>query len=162
MDTSCSYVAFPRTPYYGGRVLCGGAELSGAQNLSGWSEFPPGHRALGLQKLGVMRFHSRAWLCRTNASDADLFLDVGAALAAARKPSPLGEGAERSEADEGCSGGYTGPPGSYHQRKPQGTPLPINGLMLVLYCKGRRFPTEDSLCKKERAVPTDSAFSSLI
>ena len=89
-------------------------------------------------------------------------LEISATVEAARKPSPLGEGAERSEADEVCSGGYTGPPGSYHQRKPQGTPLPINGLMLVLYCKGRRFPTEDSLCKKERAVQTDSAFSSLI
>ena len=31
---------------------------------------------------------------------------VGATLAVARKPSPLGEGAERSEADEGNGPGY--------------------------------------------------------
>ena len=30
-----------------------GQKISGAQNLSGWSKFPPGHRALGLQKLGL-------------------------------------------------------------------------------------------------------------
>ena len=124
MDTSCPYSPFPG-PLFTGKLSFAWALMAGAQKWSAWVRFHPGHRALGLQKLGVMRFHSRAWLCRTNASDADLFLDVGAALAAARKPSPLGEGAERSEADEGCSGGYTGPPGSYHQRKPQGTPLPI-------------------------------------
>ena len=27
-----------------------GQKISGAQNLSGWSKFPPGHWALGVQK----------------------------------------------------------------------------------------------------------------
>ena len=31
------------------------------------SEFPPGHWALGLQKLSLLRLRNRAWLCRTNA-----------------------------------------------------------------------------------------------
>ena len=30
------------------------------------SEFPPGHWALGLQKLPLLRFHSCAWVVRTN------------------------------------------------------------------------------------------------
>ena len=40
------------------------SKISGAQNLSGCSKFPPGHWALGLQKLKLVRFHSRAWLGR--------------------------------------------------------------------------------------------------
>ena len=44
-----------------------------------------------MQKLSLVRFHDCAWLCRTNASGPSP--TVGAALAAARKPSPLkGEG----------------------------------------------------------------------
>jgi len=30
------------------------------------SEFPPGHWALGVQKLQLLRFHNRAWLCRAD------------------------------------------------------------------------------------------------
>ena len=74
----------PRTPITGDAVLAGFCRTSGAQNLSGWSEFPPGHRALGLQKLGVMRFHSRAWLCRTNASDADYAVGAGVLIRPSR------------------------------------------------------------------------------
>ena len=56
----------PRSPVT--RVtLLGWAKISGAQNLSGWSESPPGHWALSLQKFPPVRFHSRAWLCRANA-----------------------------------------------------------------------------------------------
>ncbi len=40
---------------------------SGAQNLSGGSKFPPGHWALGLQKLFLLRFRFRAWLFLANA-----------------------------------------------------------------------------------------------
>ena len=57
-------------PHYGGRTpekLC---VISGAQNLSGWSEFPPGHWALGLQKLPLLRFHSCAWVSSANAPGA--------------------------------------------------------------------------------------------
>ncbi len=44
-----------------------------------------------MQKLSLVRFRFCAWLCRTNASGPSP--TVGAALAAARKPSPLkGEG----------------------------------------------------------------------
>ena len=55
------------------------------------SEFIPGHWALGLQKLLLMRFHNCAWHSRTNAPGP--VLAVGATLVVARKPSPLGEGA---------------------------------------------------------------------
>ena len=85
--------AFPRTPFTGVTPLVR-QKTSGAQNLSGWSQFPPGHWALGLQKLPLVRFHACAWVCRTNTPGP--FPTVVAALAAARKPSPYkGEGAER-------------------------------------------------------------------
>ena len=66
-------------------------------------QFLPGHWALSFRKLPLVRFSGCAWLCRTNAPG--LVSAVGATLAVARKPSPFqGEGAERSEADEGGSG----------------------------------------------------------
>ena len=58
------YDGLPPVPHHGGRVPGNMSKISGAQNLSGWSKFPPGHWALGLQKLKLVRFHSRAWLCR--------------------------------------------------------------------------------------------------
>ena len=42
----------------------------GAQNLSGALCFLSGHWALGLQKLGRVRFHRCAWVYRTNATSA--------------------------------------------------------------------------------------------
>ena len=65
MDTACPYSPFPG-PHYGGYPF-EWAKISGAQNRSDWSESPPGHWALSLQKLPPARFHSRAWLCRANA-----------------------------------------------------------------------------------------------
>ena len=56
--------------------------ISGAQNLSGFLRFLPGHWALGLQKLLLLRFHNCAWLCRANAPGP--FSAVGATLAVAR------------------------------------------------------------------------------
>ena len=44
----------------------GGQCPSGAQNLSGFPQFPSGHRALSLQKLPLVRFRFRAWLCRAD------------------------------------------------------------------------------------------------
>ena len=66
--------------------------------------FLPGHWALGLWKIGV----GAVPLLRLGLpSQRSRFVScVGAPLAAARKPSPLGEGAERSEADEGNGSGY--------------------------------------------------------
>ena len=46
------------------------------------SKFPPGHWALGLQKLLLLRFHNCAWPCRANAPGP--FSAVGAALAVSR------------------------------------------------------------------------------
>ena len=65
MSASLSYLPFPG-PHYGGYPFKW-AKISGVQNLSDWSESPPGHWALSLQKLPPARFHSRAWLCRANA-----------------------------------------------------------------------------------------------
>ena len=56
--------------------------ISGAQNLSGFLRFLPGHWALGLQKLLLLRFHNCAWPCRANAPGP--FSAVGATLAVAR------------------------------------------------------------------------------
>ena len=51
--------------------------ISGAQNLSGWSKFPPGHWALRVQKLQLLRFHTCAWVFSANAPGP--FSAVGAA-----------------------------------------------------------------------------------
>ena len=63
-----SIFALPPDPHYGGRVLVRFCKISGAQNLSGWSKFPPGHRALASPKLQAVRFQFRAWLCRAGDS----------------------------------------------------------------------------------------------
>ena len=58
-------VAFPRTPIYGGYPLEQAESFRRAK--SEWVfEFPPGHWALGLQKLPLLRFHSCAWVVQTN------------------------------------------------------------------------------------------------
>ena len=57
-------------PHYGGRPpekLC---FISGAQNLTGGSKFPPGHRALGVQNLVLLQFHNGAWVFSANAPGA--------------------------------------------------------------------------------------------
>ena len=51
----------PRTPFTRVTPL-GGQYPSGAQNLSGFPRFPPGHWALGVQKLPLVRFSFRAWV----------------------------------------------------------------------------------------------------
>ena len=50
----------PRGPRLRGVTPWARQEISGAQNLSGWSQFPPGHRALGLQNLELLRFQNCA------------------------------------------------------------------------------------------------------
>ena len=83
--------------------------LSGAQNqeclravpsgpTGGLSGKKIGTDAVPLLRLGLPSQRSRFASC------------VGATLAVARKPSPLGEGAERSEADEGNGPDYESGP----------------------------------------------------
>ena len=60
-------VAFPRTPITGVTPWVR-QRFFGAQNLSGGLCFLSGHWALGLQKLGRVRFRRRAWVCRTNGT----------------------------------------------------------------------------------------------
>ena len=57
-------------PHYEGRITESFSKISGAQNLSGRSKSPPGHRALGLQKLHSVRSQLCAWPCRANAFGA--------------------------------------------------------------------------------------------
>ena len=92
--------------------------ISGAQNLSGWSKFPPGHWALGLQKLPLVRFHLCAWLCRANAAGANLggrpkglpYTDLEGLLNPRRGGScPSRRPLARSVIP--CRGGTPGPPG---------------------------------------------------
>ena len=72
--------------------------------------FLPGHRALGLWKIGV---GAVPLLRLPFPNQRSRFVScVGATARVARKPSPLGEGAERSEADEVRRGGTPGPPAS--------------------------------------------------
>ena len=59
--------AFPRTSFTGVTPWAG-RKTSGAQNLSGLCD---SFRATGpwlYGKLELVRFHSRAWLCRTNGT----------------------------------------------------------------------------------------------
>ena len=49
-ERSALIFAVPLDPHYGGRMPVGWYRTSGAQNLSGYPRFLPGHRALGLQK----------------------------------------------------------------------------------------------------------------
>ncbi len=57
-----SIFALPPDPRYGGRPPEKFSKVFGAQNLSDGSEFPPGHWALGVQKLPLVRFNFCAWL----------------------------------------------------------------------------------------------------
>ena len=73
-------------PHYGGRPpekLC---FISGAQNLTGGSKFPPGHRALGVQNLELLQFHNGAWVFSANAPGA--FSPQGRPHVAARPSLP--------------------------------------------------------------------------
>ena len=45
---------------------------------SDFLRFHPGHWALGLQKLPLLRLHNRAWLCRTNGYGAAFAVGAGA------------------------------------------------------------------------------------
>ena len=49
-ERSALIFAVPLDPHYGGRVPVRWCKISGAQNLSGYPRFLPGHWALGLQK----------------------------------------------------------------------------------------------------------------
>ena len=42
--------------------------ISGAQNLISFYRFIPGHWALAVPKLRLVRFHVCAWLCRANGT----------------------------------------------------------------------------------------------
>ena len=86
MGTDVPIFALPPVPHYGGRVLVRLCNVSGAQNLSGFLRFIPGHWALVFPKLWPVRFPFRAWLCRAG--------DRGA-VTCTPEPSPSkGEGAE--------------------------------------------------------------------
>ena len=86
MSASRSYSPFPG-PHYGGHPPEKFSNVSGAQNLSGGSEFPPGHWALSLQNLESLRFKDHAWLRRANALGPVSVVE--ATLAVTRKPSPF-------------------------------------------------------------------------
>ena len=96
-------------PPFTGVTPWGGQNISGAQNQECLSAVPSGPAgglsgkkigtaAVPLLRLGLPNQRSRFASC------------VGATLAVARKPSPLGEGAERSEADEGNGPDYESGP----------------------------------------------------
>ena len=64
-------------------------KISGAKNLSGGQRFLPGHRALGLQKLPLVRVRRRAWVCRANMPGSTHGIPH---LPPSGAPSPKGEG----------------------------------------------------------------------
>mgnify|MGYP005784663051 FL=1 len=77
MSAPRSYSPYPRSPITGVTPWAGQI-IFGAQNLSGFHRFIPGHWALGLQKLPLVRFHDCAWVCRANAHG--LLSAIGAAF----------------------------------------------------------------------------------
>ena len=86
--TSFAMSAYPRPPITGVIPLVG-QKIFGAQNLSGFYRFIPGHWALGLQKLLLVRFHRRAWLGRANTPSSKHGIPHPPPSGA---PSPKGEG----------------------------------------------------------------------
>ena len=58
----CLHAARPLGPRYGGRVPAKLSGISGAQNLSDYSKFLPGHRALSERKISVVRSRFCAWV----------------------------------------------------------------------------------------------------
>ena len=58
----CLHAAHPLDPRFTGVTPWARQNISGTQNLSGFLRFLPGHWALGLQKLPLLRFHNCAWL----------------------------------------------------------------------------------------------------
>ena len=89
--------ALPPVPHYEGRSTGKSSRISGAQNLSGFYRFIPGHWALALQKLPLVRFHLCAWVCRANG---------GGPNPVPPKPSPRGEGGwPPGQTDEGADFG---------------------------------------------------------
>ena len=70
------HIRRPLEPHYGGRATGRFLNISGAQNLSGWSEFPPGHFV-------VADFVSLASSCRTKLAHS-------IAPPLQRKPASLG------------------------------------------------------------------------
>ena len=120
------------------------------------SEFPPGHRALGLQKLPLARFRICAWVSRTNAPGAYAvgpvwdrplrekgtasISAVGATLAVARASfGPL------------CRGGPMRPPAGRRGRRPL-----RKGRSVSIFCRGGCQPPE-SLPPLRGKVPPKGA-----
>ena len=66
-------VAFPPVPLFtGDALLPHAAEFPARKIRSAWVQFRPGHWALGLQKLPLVRFNARAWVFSTNAPGSGL------------------------------------------------------------------------------------------
>ncbi len=112
--------ALPPVPHYEGRSTGKSSRISGAQNLSGFYRFIPGHWALALQKLMLVRFHLCAWLCRANAAGANLggrpkglpYTDLEGFLNPRRGGAcPSRRPLARSVIP--CRGGHMGPPASH-------------------------------------------------
>ena len=108
----------PPGPPFTGVTPWARQNISGAQNLSGWSKFPPGHWALGLHKFPLVRFHNCAWIYRANVPGAEYAVGagvltrppgfqicfreaVGAAISHPSLPPPRGKVPSVCEADEG-------------------------------------------------------------
>ena len=81
--------ALPPVPHYGGTYICKSKQNFRRAKSEWHSKFPPGHWALGLQKLGHVRFPRRAWVFRTNAPDSKYVIPHPPPSGA---PSPKGEG----------------------------------------------------------------------
>ena len=75
-ERSALIFALPPVPRYEERPPGKRRFISGAQNLSGWSEFLPGHWALALQKFGLLRFKDCAWACLANATGAYIVIEA--------------------------------------------------------------------------------------
>ena len=116
---------FPRTPFTGDALLLIYCWISGAQNLSGGSKFLPGHWALGVQNLKLLRFKNCACVCLADAFGP--FSTVGAAFG---RPQAFPPGVPQRPDEEMLLN-----PNPYPGGSPKGLPYPGKELILGL-CRG--------------------------
>ena len=83
-----AHICLSPDPRYGGYLLEQAESFRRAKSERR-SKFPPGHWALGVQKLQLLRFHNRAWLCRADMPGSKHGIPHPPPSGA---PSPKGEG----------------------------------------------------------------------
>ena len=102
MGTDVPIFALPPVPHYGGRVLVRLCNISGAQNLSGFLRFIPGHWALSAAKFVPGAVFGLRLSLPSQLSQC-VYRRRGVHCAPVKPSTSQGEGGTRSVTDEGAS-----------------------------------------------------------